>query len=93
MKYVYKITYPNGKIYIGKDLIGEISYIGSMNPSTIAKDFSREEWRHFVVVKDILWESDIATDQEVSQKEIEFIRKYKSNNPAIGYNQFPKIRR
>ena len=29
MKVVYKITYPNGKIYIGKDLTDIINYFGS----------------------------------------------------------------
>jgi len=28
-KQVYKITYPNGKIYVGSDLAGAISYFGS----------------------------------------------------------------
>jgi hypothetical protein len=28
-KQVYKITYPNGKIYVGMDLTGSISYFGS----------------------------------------------------------------
>jgi hypothetical protein len=26
MKVIYKITYPNGKIYIGKDLTGSLNY-------------------------------------------------------------------
>ena len=28
-KVVYKITYPNGKIYVGKDLTGSANYFGS----------------------------------------------------------------
>jgi hypothetical protein len=28
-KQVYKVTYPNGKIYVGMDLTGAISYCGS----------------------------------------------------------------
>lgn len=91
MKYVYKITYPNGKIYIGKDLIGEINYFGSADNNLIAKDFAGEEWRHFVVIKDILWESNTATEQEVNQKEVGFIMKFKSNDPEIGYNRWPKF--
>ena len=31
MKAVYKITYPNGKIYVGQDLTGTVSYFGSAN--------------------------------------------------------------
>jgi hypothetical protein len=29
LKQVYKITYPNGKIYVGMDVTGAISYFGS----------------------------------------------------------------
>jgi hypothetical protein len=31
LKQVYKITYPNGKICVGMDLTGAISYFGSPN--------------------------------------------------------------
>lgn len=33
-----------------------------------------------------LWESDTATDAEVSELEVQFIRELPSNDPAIGYN-------
>jgi hypothetical protein len=36
---VYKITYPNGKIYIGKDLTGSINYFGSADSTLISLDF------------------------------------------------------
>ncbi len=36
MKVIYKITYPNGKIYIGKDLTDSINYFGSANSSVNA---------------------------------------------------------
>lgn len=32
MKVIYKITYPNGKIYIGQDLTDTIDYFGSPQP-------------------------------------------------------------
>lgn len=89
-KVVYIITYPNGKIYIGKDLVNSINYFGSANSKIIEKDFTDEQRRSFIIKKEILWESDYVTDKEVNQKEIEFIRLYKSNNPRIGYNQLPK---
>ena len=91
MKVIYKITYPNGKIYIGKDLTDSINYFGSADGKLIEKDFSREQRRDFTIRKEILWESETATDKEVNQKEIELIRQLKSNDPAIGYNQWPKI--
>jgi len=92
MKVIYKITYPNGKIYIGKDLTDDINYFGSANGKLIAKDFSREERRSFTIRKDILWESELATDKEVNAIEIEYIRQHKSNDPRIGYNKFPKFK-
>lgn len=90
MKVIYKITYPNDKIYIGKDLTDTLNYFGSANSRLIEEDFTREEQREFTITKEILWESKTATDHEVNQKEIEFITKYHSNNPEIGYNCWPK---
>ena len=92
MKVIYKITYPNGKIYIGKDLTGTLLYFGSVNRELVAQDFTIEERRDFTIRKQILWESDIATDREVNQKEVEFIKMFSSNNPAIGYNRWPKYK-
>jgi len=91
MKVIYKITYPNGNIYIGKDLTGTLNYFGSANSKLIEKDFSREQQRNFTISKEILWESETASDQEVNAKEIEFIQMYRSNDPAIGYNRWPKF--
>lgn len=31
-KQIYKITYPNGKIYVGMDLTGTVLYFGSPTP-------------------------------------------------------------
>lgn len=92
MKVIYKITYPNGKIYVGKDLTDSINYFGSADGRLIAADFTREQRRDFTIRKEILWESETATDQEVSRKEVEFIRAYRSNDPAVGYNRWPPVR-
>jgi hypothetical protein len=91
MKVIYKITYPNGKIYIGKDLTDSINYFGSADNKLIEKDFTREQRRDFSIRKEILWESDTAMDTEVNQKEVEFIRLYRSNDPMIGYNRWPRL--
>ena len=92
MKVIYKITYPNGKIYIGKDLTDSISYFGSANNELIERDFTREQKRDFTIRKEILWESETATDQEVSKKEVELINQFQSNHPGVGYNQWPKAK-
>ncbi len=47
--------------------------------------------RDFTVRKQILWESETATDKEVNMKEVELIKELQSNNPDIGYNQWSKI--
>ncbi len=92
MKVIYKITYPNGKIYIGQDITDSINYFGSADSKLIEKDFNRGQRRDFTIRKEILWESETASRQEVNKKEIEFILKYKSNDPKIGYNKRPKMK-
>ena len=92
MNVIYKITYPNGKIYVGQDRTDSINYFGSPDGDLIAKDFTREQRRRFTVTREILWESETATHAEVSQKEVEFIISLRSNNPSFGYNQWPKFR-
>lgn len=93
MKVIYKITYPNGKIYIGQDLTDSINYFGSASNELIAKDFTREERRDFTIRKEVLWESESASNSDVTQKELEFIQIFRSNDPEIGYNQWPKLKR
>ena len=39
IKVVYKITYPTGKIYIGKDSVGSARYMGSPDAVLINADF------------------------------------------------------
>lgn len=92
MKVIYKIIYPNGKIYSGKDLTDSINYFGSASDKLIEKDFSREERRSFTITKEIIWESAVATAKEVNAKEVEYINFYKSNDHNIGYNQWPKFK-
>jgi len=92
MKVVYKITYPNGKIYVGQDRTDSINYFGSASSVLIAKDFTREQRRNFTIRKEIVRESEIASDSEVTRKEIECIVAFRANDPAVGYNQWPKFR-
>jgi hypothetical protein len=87
MMVIYKITYPNGKIYVGQDRTDSINYFGSANSELIAKDFTREQRQDFTIRKEILWESATTTPAEVMGKELEFILALKSNDPAIGYNR------
>jgi hypothetical protein len=92
MKVVYKITYPNGKIYVGQDVTDSINYFGSASSALLAADFTPEQRRDFTARKQILWESETATNAEVNQKEREFIESLRSNDPEIGYNRWPKFK-
>ena len=91
MKVIYRITYPNGKTYIGMDLTDSINYFGSANSRLIERDFTREQRRDFRIRKEIPWESETASDTEVRAKEIEFIMANSSNDPKIGYNLSPRF--
>ena len=92
MKIIYKITYPNGKIYVGQDATDSINYFGSASSELIAADFTREQRRDFSIRREILWESETATDAEVTAEEFRLIHHYRSNDPRIGYNRSPKFR-
>ena len=95
MKQIYKITYPTGKIYVGKDSVGSFRYFGSPDMDIINADFknlSNEVRRDYSIRKQILWESGEASEEELSKKEVEFIRMLQSNNPEIGYNRWPKFK-
>lgn len=90
-KAIYKITYPNGKIYVGKDLTGTLTYFGSPASRIIEADFTPQERRDFTIRKEVIWESDTATDAEVNGKEVEYIRLLRSNDPSVGYNRWPRF--
>jgi hypothetical protein len=92
MKLIYKITYPNGKIYVGKDLTGTLNYFGSADSRLIERDFGVEARRDFRIRKEVLWETEHASDREVNQKEVELIVSSRANDPAIGYNRWPRLR-
>ena len=93
MKVIYKITYPNGKIYIGQDLTDTLNYFGSYNSKLIEQDFPREQKQDFIIRKEILLEFPDSTDNsEIYRREISLIIEYGSNDPSKGYNRNPKFR-
>jgi len=60
----------------------------------INDDFAKlsdEQRRDYTLRKEVLWESATATDAELAAKEVEMIRKYRSHDPAVGYNRWPKF--
>ncbi|MDI5964908.1 hypothetical protein [Streptantibioticus silvisoli] len=93
MKVVYKITYPNGKVYVGSDLTDtRLGYFGSASRELLERDTDREALRDFTIRKQILWESESASDNEVRRQETQYIIKHRANDPAVGYNRRPIFR-
>ena len=92
-KQVYKITYPNGKIYVGMDLTGTLLYFGSPSAGAqIAADLGLDgQGLEIAIRKEILWESETATDAEVRAMEVRLIQEHRSNDPSIGYNRSPRF--
>lgn len=88
-KVVYKITFPNGKIYIGQDVTDSVHYYGSPSRTAVEMDYPREKRRDMTIRKEILWESETASDEEVTRMEVALILQFRSNEPDIGYNQKP----
>lgn len=84
---IYKITYPNGKIYIGQDRTNDINYFGSANSELIADDFHGWAKGAFTVTKEILIEHHDITIKELNALEREMIARFDSDNPMIGYNR------
>jgi hypothetical protein len=93
LKIIYKITWPNGKIYVGSDRTDSIGYFGSPNRRRIESDFpDRESRKIMTVTREILWESETAEKSEVFRRERELIVELGANDPAKGYNLYPKFR-
>jgi hypothetical protein len=85
--HIYRITFPNGKIYIGQDRTDDICYFGSACRQVLTADFTREQRRDFTIRKEILVELRPTTVKELLALERAWIERSRSNDPAIGYNR------
>jgi hypothetical protein len=68
--------------------------MGSPDMNLVNADFEalpEDIRRDYTLRKEILWESCTANEAELSAKEVEMIRLHRSNDPAIGYNRWPKL--
>ena len=61
-----------------------LNYFGSANSKLIEQDFTKEQWKNFTIRKEILFEAENLTDQEINTKEVEFIKQYQSKNLLLG---------
>jgi hypothetical protein len=91
-KVVYRITYPNGKVYVGLDVTGTTLYFGSPRKAAVAADLTPEQRRDLTIREEVLWESEDATDAEARAMEARLIVEHGANDPARGYNLRPRYR-
>jgi hypothetical protein len=70
--------------------IGTLLNVGSPSArERIAADLDAHRL-DLMLRKEILWESETATDDEVRAMEVKLILETGANNPAIGYNIWPR---
>jgi phage baseplate assembly protein W len=89
MNVIFKITYPNGKIYVGQDPTNTLTYFGGADNKLVEQDFTPEQRADFTIRKEILWQSKTADNDEANRREVEFVLKFDANKPEVGYNPWP----
>ena len=84
--YVYKHTFPNEKVYIGitcnKPEYRWNNGKGYQNQSVMLRAIKKYGWEN--IKHEILYYN--LNEEEAKQKEVELIKKYKSNQKEYGYN-------
>ena len=93
--YVYKIIFPNGKIYVGADwgrnaTTDVVSYFGSFKKSAhliLEEHQAHINNKSFTITKEILYEAFNQTPEHIRKKERKFITQLDAKNPNIGYNK------
>ena len=79
-------------MYVGQDRTNTLTYFGSVDSRLIEQDFTPEQRRDFTVRKEILWESETASQSEATRVEVECIRALRANDPEVGYTRWPRVR-
>lgn len=87
MPYIYKTTFPNGKIYIGSDMTDSVKYLGSPTcMELILRDHPIFTGCCFSFQKEILIYYKTISRKQLLSIEKNYIIEYNSTNPDIGYN-------
>lgn len=85
---IYKLTSPNGKVYIGQTKLAKLydrwGYgCGYYKNEPLYNDILEYGWRNFK--HEVL--EEVETKEEATKREREYILEFKSNNPEFGYNK------
>lgn len=93
---VFKITFPNGKIYVGSDTattarLDFFKYFGSPQKARNEMLVEMNEYLTgavaYVLKKEILHSKENVTVGEILQVEQQYIRALNAKDPSIGYNR------
>jgi len=90
---VYKITYLNGRIYVGHDRTDSINYLGSASSALITADSSHPRAApglHYRAGDPLGVRHGHAA--EVSAVELAIFREHCPDDPSIGYKRWPRPR-
>ena len=91
-KGVFKADNPAGPYtFDNADMAQVVSHVDAISGKSIATDY----WDSFIpenteTSPEIIFVSQ--DESEINAKEAQLIREYSSNNPLIGYNQWPKYK-
>jgi hypothetical protein len=88
---VFKLTFPNRKIFIGKDDKGSLTYFGGFDREEVESDYRNIVMPSFTINKEVLWESESAEEEEVDAVVESYIRMFRSDDPRFGYNNRSKV--
>lgn len=93
---VFKITFPNGKIYVGSDtaLTAKLDYFKYFGSPSKAKPEMLADLGEFIennkaytLKKEILYSCENVAVGEILKIERNFIKLLDAKNPSIGYNR------
>lgn len=86
MKQVFKLTFPNRKVFIGKDGRGSITCFEGYSREAVEADFRNVILPAFSITKEVLWESEKAGEEEMETVVERYVRMFRADDPQFGYN-------
>jgi len=93
---VFKVTFPNDKIYVGSDTalnarLDFFKYFGSPRKGRVEMMSDMQDYlsgsRQYSLKKEILFSKENVSVGEILKVERQFIRSLDSKNPKVGYNR------
>lgn len=84
---IFKLTFPNGKIFVGRAPAESILETGGVDPALVLRDLTPRQRADFFLRRETIWESASASAEEAAAVEAAYIRALGADDPAMGYNR------